>query len=272
LRIGRRPLSTEGQKGAIEKAEQAQDAISTEVTFTEGVKTTANLTMGLTIAGLALVCGYYIVNELMPSKMAPNTVFNNALDVVKSNDELKAAIGAPIKGYGRDNGGKRTGRRNFVENKQFKDEDGIIHTRVRFNAEGPRGKAVIYADVSKDAGKGEFYYLIIEVPKTNKRWAIHDNRPRVPKAVRQDEVATLLSNRAGAVLYGSDSDEWTKKQMAEFGEAFKRIKFVACDKDVEHCRKMGVSFVPQWSIKGQLLEPGFRSLSDLQVLASEQVN
>lgn len=226
--------------------------------------------MLVTIGGLAVVCGYFIVKELMPSKMSPNTVFNDALDIVKTNDQLKEAIGFPIKGYGRDSGGKRSGRRNFVENKQFKDEDGIFHTRIRFNAEGPRGKAVVYADVSKDSGKGSFYYLIVEVPKINKKWAIQDNRPRVPKAVRQDEVATLLSNKAGAILYGSDAQcPWTKKQIDEFGEAFKRIKYVSCSKDPDHCRKLGVQHVPAWSIHGQLLEPGFKTLEDLQVLAQE---
>ena len=32
----------------------------------------------------------------------------------------------------------------------------LLPQRIRFNAEGPRGKAVIYADVSKAGGKGEW--------------------------------------------------------------------------------------------------------------------
>lgn len=249
--------------------QDTQDAISTKVTLTEGVKSTAYLTTYLTVGGLVCVCAYFIGAELFPSKMSPNNVFNEAFKVAKENSQLKEALGQPIKGYGRDHGGKRVGRRNFVEHKKFKDDDGIEHTRIRFNAEGPRGKAVIYADVSKEGGAGDFYYLIIEVPHLRKKWAIVDNRPRVPKAVRQDEVATILTQRADAVLYGSDQCEWTKKQMQEFGEAFKRIKYIACDKDPDYCTKQNVKFLPTWQIRGKLSEPGFKSLEDLQVMATQ---
>eukprot|EP00940_MAST-03C_sp_MAST-3C-sp2_P002062 g2062.t1 len=266
-----RGLSSGKKEGesAIKKVEASENAVSTEVTVQQGIRNTATNTFILTLAGVALVSGYFIVSELFPSKMSPNSVFNKALKVAKDDGRLKEAIGHPIKGYGRDHGQKRTGRRNFVEHMKFKDEDDIDHTRIRFNAEGPRGKAVIYADVSAQAGSEDFYYLIVEVPHLKKKWAIHDNRPRVPKAVRQDEVATLLQQRGKAVLYGSDSCQWTKKQMLEFGEAFKRVKYVACNKDPEFCQKQGVQFLPTWEIKGKLMEPGFKTIDDLAVMATQ---
>ncbi len=258
------------KESAIERMRRQENAVSTEVTFQEGVKSTAMGTLSLTAVGLAAVCGFFIISELMPTKMSPNSVFNEALDVVKDDQRLKEAIGQPIKGYGRDHGQKRTGRRNFVEHKKFQDEDGVDHTRIRFNVEGPRGKGVVYADISADSGKGEFYYLIVEIPKARKKWAIQDNRPRVPRSVRQDEVATLLQQRGEAVLYGSNQCQWTRKQMKEFGEAFKRIKYVACDKDPKFCERQGVKFLPTWQIKGQLQEPGFKTLDDLAVMATER--
>lgn len=268
-----RAMSAAGQEGktesTIEKIEARQDAVSTEVTFQEGVKSTATGTLALTAAGLAVVCGYFIVSELFPTRMSPNHVFNEALDVVRKDQRLQEALGTPIKGYGRDHGQKRTGRRNFVEHKKFKDEDEVNHTRIRFNAEGPRGKAVIYADVSENGGKDEFYYLIVEVPRQKKKWAIQDNRPRVPRAIRQDEVASLLQQRANAVLYGGDSCQWTRKQMAEFGDAFKRIKYVQCDKDPEYCQRRGVMHLPTWELHGRLTEPGFKTMDDLAVMATE---
>ena len=256
-------------ESAIERMRRQENAVSTEVTFQEGVKSTAMGTMSLTAVGLAVVCGYFIISELMPTKMSPNSVFNEALDVVKQDQRLKEAIGQPIRGYGRDHGQKRTGRRNHVEHKKFKDEDNIDHTRIRFNVEGPRGKGVVYADVSADSGKGDFYYLIVEIPKMRKKWAIKDNRPRVPRSVRQDEVATLLQQRGSAVLYGSDQCQWTRKQMKEFGEAFKRIKYVACDKDPKFCERQGVKFLPTWQIHGVMQEPGFKTMDDLAVMATE---
>ena len=48
-------------------------------------------------------------------KMSPNRVFDNAFEVVRSDAQIKRRYGDPIKGYGRDHGGHREGRRNFIE-------------------------------------------------------------------------------------------------------------------------------------------------------------
>jgi mitochondrial import inner membrane translocase subunit TIM21 len=47
--------------------------------------------------------------------MSPNRVFDTALDVVRNDEQVKHRYGEPIKGYGRDHGGHREGRRNFIE-------------------------------------------------------------------------------------------------------------------------------------------------------------
>jgi import inner membrane translocase subunit TIM21 len=91
--------------------------------------------------------------------MSPNVVFNRALDVVRENPEIKMRFGTPLKGYGRDHGGKREGRRNFIEHTEYSDkEDGSKRTRVRFNLEGPHGRAFVFAEVSNQMKSGEFVY------------------------------------------------------------------------------------------------------------------
>ena len=91
--------------------------------------------------------------------MSPNTVFNRALDIVRGNDEVVRRFGTPIRGYGRDHGGKRVGRRNFIEHTEYKnEEDGSKRTRVRFNLEGPHGQAFVFAEVSSDMPSGQFVY------------------------------------------------------------------------------------------------------------------
>jgi import inner membrane translocase subunit TIM21 len=91
--------------------------------------------------------------------MSANVVFNNALSKVRENSEVVSRIGTPIKGYGRDHGGKRVGRRNFIEHTEYKsEEDGSGRTRVRFNLEGPHGQAFVFAEVSKQMASGEFVY------------------------------------------------------------------------------------------------------------------
>jgi len=92
-------------------------------------------------------------------KMSPNVVFNKALDKVRENGEVARRLGTPIKGYGRDHGGKRAGRRNFIEHTEYKsDDDNSGRTRVRFNLEGPHGQAFVFAEVSNQMPSGEFVY------------------------------------------------------------------------------------------------------------------
>jgi mitochondrial import inner membrane translocase subunit TIM21 len=96
---------------------------------------------------------------LVASKMSPNTVFSRALDQVRSHHEVTSRFGTPIRGYGRDHGGKRVGRRNFIEHTEYtSDEDGSKRTRVRFNLEGPHGQGFVFAEVSSAMPSGEFVY------------------------------------------------------------------------------------------------------------------
>ena len=124
-------------------------------------------------------------------------VFSNALDKCRDHPEVNRRMGDNIKGYGRDHGGKREGRRNFIEcvlivyyimlyfyyivfshtyihtsirlkltqlpkthrHTNYKDEeDGTKRTRVRFNLEGQHGKAFVFAEVSSGMSSGEFVY------------------------------------------------------------------------------------------------------------------
>jgi mitochondrial import inner membrane translocase subunit TIM21 len=90
--------------------------------------------------------------------MSPNRVFDHAFEAVRNNQEVKSRFGDTLKAYGRDHGGHREGRRNFVEHTQYKDEYGDDRTRIRFNLEGRYGKAFCFAEVSKSMPAGEFVY------------------------------------------------------------------------------------------------------------------
>jgi hypothetical protein len=65
----------------------------------------------------------------VPSRLSPNGVFTEAFDIVKQHHEVTARVGTPMTGFGADRNSKREGRRNFVQNDVFTDEDGIKHTR-----------------------------------------------------------------------------------------------------------------------------------------------
>ena len=51
----------------------------------------------------------------MPTKMSPNRVFDKAVGKVTEHPEVIRRFGAQLKAYGRDHGGHREGRRNFIE-------------------------------------------------------------------------------------------------------------------------------------------------------------
>jgi import inner membrane translocase subunit TIM21 len=47
--------------------------------------------------------------------MSPNRAFDRAFQVVKTDPEVRKRFGDIVKAYGRDHGGRREGRRNFIE-------------------------------------------------------------------------------------------------------------------------------------------------------------
>lgn len=82
--------------------------------------------------------------------------------------------------YGRDHGGHREGRRNFIEHKEYtSEEDGSQRTRIRFNLEGPNGKGFAFAEVSKDMPAGEFVYLLVQNKQGGGVITLIDNRSRM---------------------------------------------------------------------------------------------
>ena len=44
--------------------------------------------------------------------------------------------------------GRNEGRRNHVDSRKYDGEDGSTRMRVRFYVEGPRGKCLVWAEVS----------------------------------------------------------------------------------------------------------------------------
>jgi import inner membrane translocase subunit TIM21 len=109
--------------------------------------------------------------------MSANRVFDRSLALIRADPEVKRRYGEPLKAYGRDHGGHREGRRNFIEHTEYVDkEDGSKRTRVRYNLEGKFGTAFIFAEVSANMSSGEFVYILVQ-DKTNGRvHTVQDNR------------------------------------------------------------------------------------------------
>jgi import inner membrane translocase subunit TIM21 len=150
-----------------------------EIMLTPGEQVVAvtRLSMWVGIFGFACACAYYIGKELFPTKMSPNSVFNGASRVVRDDPQVRRQYGESLKFYGRDHGGHREGRRNFIEHTEYTDqEDGSKRTRVRFNMEGQFASAFCFAEVSKDMPSGEFVYILVQDKQTGRVITVVDNR------------------------------------------------------------------------------------------------
>ncbi len=117
------------------------DSIVLQEEGADGVKDEPRTVMnvlhwGLTIGvlGLASTALYYIIMELIPTKMSPNTIFNRAFEAIQRDPDVANHFGTPVKAYGRDHGRHREGRRNFVEHEKYTSPvDSSKRCRVRFN-------------------------------------------------------------------------------------------------------------------------------------------
>jgi len=235
-----------------------------------GPRTAANLAMWagfLTLGGFA---GYVVYNELFPGKTSPTSVFNSAFDAVRNNAEVMARLGTPVNGYGRDLGGSREGRRNFYDHDQYVDDDGLWRTRIKFNLEGPQGKAVVYVEKVAGSSAQEFSYIILEHNMRGRHdvIALQDNRKVLTRTELQEKLANRLT-KAGAVLMGHTTCQWTKKQLEEFGEYQDKITVIMCDlpENQSVCANASLKGYPTWRVKDQNVPAGFKSLEELQALA-----
>jgi import inner membrane translocase subunit TIM21 len=147
------------------------------VTPYQRVQQASSAGLWLSLAGLASVCAFYIIKELMPTRMNPNSLYSEASDEVMRHTDLVNLLGSPLKSYGRDHHGRKEGRRNFIEHVEMPlAETGEPSLRIRFNVEGPYGVAEVYASVVKGMPAGEWLYLILKVKNTGKVMTLHDQR------------------------------------------------------------------------------------------------
>jgi len=164
---------TKGKEEPLGEGETSQ-----EMVLTPGQKVVAGTRLFFWAGAftLASFCAYYIGKELLPTKMSPNTVFDKATNEIRKNEEVKRRFGEGFKTYGRDHGGHREGRRNFIEHTEYTAEDGSKRTRVRFNLEGPHGGAFVFAEVSNEMKSGEFVYILVQDKRNGAVITIQDNR------------------------------------------------------------------------------------------------
>ena len=111
-----RSFSSNNQK-TQSSASKEDPSSSQELVLTPGEKVVVGTRLSIYAGAfvLASCCAYYIGKELLPTKMSPNTVFDSAFNKIRDHPQVSKRFGTPLKAYGRDHGGHREGRRNFIE-------------------------------------------------------------------------------------------------------------------------------------------------------------
>lgn len=170
--------SSDEKKGSTNSS--SNSGVEDSLVLTPGEKVVAGtrLTMFAGLFVFGSFCAYYIGKELIPTKMSPNKVFDKAFEEIKNHKALVQRMGgSSLKAYGREHGGHREGRRNFVEHTEYVDkEDGSKRTRVRFNLEGQFGTAFVFAEVSSAMPSGEFVYILVQDKRNGQVTTVVDNR------------------------------------------------------------------------------------------------
>lgn len=155
------------------------DEDTKEIVLTPGQKVVAASRLGLWagIFAFGSACAYFILKELIPTKMSPNSVFNGASAKVREDPQVRRQYGEAMKFYGKDHGGHREGRRNFIEHTEYQSpDDGSNRTRVRFNLEGQFNSAFCFAEVSSEMPSGEYVYILVQDKQTGRVIRVVDNR------------------------------------------------------------------------------------------------
>jgi mitochondrial import inner membrane translocase subunit TIM21 len=140
------------------------------------------------------------------SKMSPNRVFDRSFDMIRKDPEVIRRYGDSLKAYGRDHGGHREGRRNFIEHTEYVDQqDGSKRTRVRYNMEGRFGNAFVFAEVSSSQPSGEFVYILVQDKTNGRTHTVVDNRAALTAARLAGDNKEAGSAMAQLLTGSSDS-------------------------------------------------------------------
>jgi hypothetical protein len=132
--------------------------------------------MQLGFLGAIAVCFTMMAIELFPGPTGSSSMYTNAFEIIRSNAEVQRMTGEGMSAYGR-----VVGRRH-IDSHKYEHEDGSSRTRIRFNVMGPKGRAMVWAEMSDRMGEdlnGEFAYLIVQDQRTGRVLTVQDNRSRL---------------------------------------------------------------------------------------------
>lgn len=105
-------------------------------------------------------CAWGIGSALFPSATSTDVIFSEALEKVSQDPNVAFALGTPMRGYGHGSPGRRNAKERWEVS-----EGGSEYSVVRFHVAGSQGSALVQVQVPKQRRRGEFRYIIVELPR-----------------------------------------------------------------------------------------------------------
>lgn len=187
--VAGQPQQEGGNNSQLKKLDyDEQDDYEFEEPKTFGEKVKFYGKFAAQLAFMASLVGFagYMAYELLFSGVSPTKLYDDAFAKLQYNEAVVAQItGEDMRCYGR--GGSES-RRNQVDSFSYTEEGDrppTKRTRIRFNIEGKKGKALVFAEVADRLPEGEkFVYLICQDRRTGRVLTVVDNRDKI-EALRE---------------------------------------------------------------------------------------
>lgn len=110
-------------------------------------KTTVNVSVILAGVALTSTIVYYIGSELFGSQSA-TSIFSDAVDRIRSHEELVSVLGEPVKGHGEPSRNSRR-RNRRITSQVVEDHNNEPHLFMRFYVEGPDNQGTVMLEMIK---------------------------------------------------------------------------------------------------------------------------
>ncbi|KAJ2813016.1 mitochondrial import inner membrane translocase subunit tim21 [Coemansia furcata] len=122
----------------------------------------------LLIGGVATLFGYimYTLYDNLFAEHGTTRVYNQSLDLVRANPQIKTLFGASITGYGEPSHSQRQ-RQRAISHRQFVDAQGRQRLYMQYYIEDAKKQGpylgVVKADLVEEGGTWDYNYVVVDL-------------------------------------------------------------------------------------------------------------
>lgn len=111
--------------------EEASNELSTKLSYEEIPVSSFKFMTILGVGGCILAFAGFLFYDKKLKKINSSKLFKESLAYLKQDETILSTLGNPLIAYGKESGGVREGRRNYIPDFSFEDDDKVSHLRYR---------------------------------------------------------------------------------------------------------------------------------------------